>query len=94
MSNAGGPGPRHATAKITHGGSATTLPALSCGLRVIVIPMFALDQYPMARRVQAVGAGVALPYGPAELAELHSGARVEESHEGRVVRVVGGDLTS
>jgi MGT family glycosyltransferase len=62
----------HANAMITHGGFATTMVGLSRGLPMILVPLFALDQYAMARRVQAVGAGVALQNGPAELARLRS----------------------
>jgi UDP:flavonoid glycosyltransferase YjiC (YdhE family) len=61
----------HANLMITHAGFATTMVGLSRGLPMILVPLFALDQYAMARRVQALGAGVALQNGPADLARLH-----------------------
>jgi hypothetical protein len=39
---------------------------------MVVVPLFALDQYVMARRIQAIGAGVALEDGPAAPARLRS----------------------
>jgi UDP:flavonoid glycosyltransferase YjiC (YdhE family) len=61
-----------ATAMVTHGGFATTMLGLSSGLPMVVVPLFALDQFMMARRVQAVGAGVALQDGPAAAVRIHS----------------------
>jgi len=49
-----------AAAMVTHGGFTTTLLGLSAGLPMVVVPLFALDQYTNARRIQAVGAGIAL----------------------------------
>jgi UDP:flavonoid glycosyltransferase YjiC (YdhE family) len=49
-----------ATAMVTHGGFATTMLGLSSGLPMILVPLFAIDQYATARRVQAVGAGIAV----------------------------------
>jgi glycosyltransferase len=54
-----------ASAMVTHGGFATTMLGLSSGLPMILVPLFAIDQYAMARRVQAVGAGIALQDGAA-----------------------------
>ena len=48
----------HASLVVTHGGSGTTLGALAAGLPLVVVPLFA-DQPDNARRVVAVGAGVA-----------------------------------
>jgi len=56
----------HASVVVTHGGSGTTLGALSAGLPLVVVPLFA-DQPDNARRVEAVGAGVtATPPGMRE----------------------------
>ncbi len=49
----------HATAVVCHGGSGSTLGALAAGLPVVVVPLFA-DQPYNARRVEAIGAGVAV----------------------------------
>jgi UDP:flavonoid glycosyltransferase YjiC (YdhE family) len=37
---------------------------------MVLVPLFALDQYAMARRLEAVGAGIALQNGSAEPARL------------------------
>lgn len=52
----------HAAAVVCHGGSGTVLGALAIGAPMIVTPMFA-DQPYNAARVEALGAGVALPTG-------------------------------
>jgi UDP:flavonoid glycosyltransferase YjiC (YdhE family) len=62
----------HAAAMVTHGGFATTMLGLRSGLPMVLAPLFALDQHGMARRVQAVGAGIALQNGPAEPERLRS----------------------
>jgi UDP:flavonoid glycosyltransferase YjiC (YdhE family) len=49
----------HAAVVVCHGGSGTTLGALAAGLPLVVVPLFA-DQPENARRVAAVGAGVAV----------------------------------
>jgi len=58
----------HASAVVTHAGLGVTLAALSYGLPMVAIPL-GRDQPATARRVEAVGAGVALPVGvsPADL---------------------------
>src|SRR5262249_22250702 len=61
-----------ATAMITHGGFATTMLGLSSGLPLILIPLFAVDQYAMALRIQAVGAGIALQDASAAPGRLRS----------------------
>jgi UDP:flavonoid glycosyltransferase YjiC (YdhE family) len=50
----------HASAVVCHGGYGTTVGALAAGAPLVVAPMFA-DQGRNARRVAAVGAGLALP---------------------------------
>lgn len=52
----------HASAVVCHGGSGTTLGALAAGLPLVVVPLFA-DQPDNARRVAAIGAGVAVEVG-------------------------------
>jgi UDP:flavonoid glycosyltransferase YjiC (YdhE family) len=51
---------RHAAAVVCHGGFGTTLGALANGLPLVVVPLFAGDQWHNARRVAQVGAGIAL----------------------------------
>ena len=52
-----------ASAVVCHGGSGTTLGALAAGLPLVVVPLFA-DQPENARRVDAVGAGIAVSPQP------------------------------
>jgi UDP:flavonoid glycosyltransferase YjiC (YdhE family) len=61
-----------AAAMVTHGGFGTTLLGLSTGLPMVVVPLFAVDQYATARRIQAVGAGIALEDGATAPARVHS----------------------
>jgi UDP:flavonoid glycosyltransferase YjiC (YdhE family) len=56
-----------ASAVVSHGGSGTTLGALSAGLPLVVVPLFA-DQPDNARRVAALGAGVVSQPDPESLA--------------------------
>src|SRR5918999_4963602 len=58
----------HASAVVCHGGSGTTLGALAAGLPLVVVPLFA-DQPDNARRVAAVGAGIAVEPAPEALRE-------------------------
>jgi len=57
----------HAAAIVSHGGAGSTRLALAAGVPAVVLPRFA-DQPRNAERVAALGAGIALPDGPAELA--------------------------
>ena len=50
-------------AVVCHGGSGTTLGALAARLPLVVVPLFA-DQPENARRVDAVGAGIAVSPQP------------------------------
>ena len=59
-----------AAAMVGHGGYGTTLTALAAGVPTVAIPLFALDQHQNARRVNEVGAGIALAGGPADLGQL------------------------
>jgi UDP:flavonoid glycosyltransferase YjiC (YdhE family) len=54
-----------------HGGFGTVLGALSAGVPVAVLPLFA-DQPYNAARVAALGAGIALERGPAGVGGLRS----------------------
>ena len=59
----------HATVMVGHGGFGTTLLGLASGVPSVVIPLFA-DQPENARRVAAVGAGIALEGGRAAVGQL------------------------
>ncbi|WP_076259283.1 glycosyltransferase [Intrasporangium flavum] len=60
----------HAAVCVGHGGFGTTMSALVAGVPQVVVPLFASDQRLNAERVQAVGAGVGLLGGGAELGGL------------------------
>jgi UDP:flavonoid glycosyltransferase YjiC (YdhE family) len=69
----------HAAVVVSHGGYGTTLGALAHGVPLVLLPLFAGDQWRTARRVADVGAGVVLqdgerrvfdPPGPALIAAL------------------------
>jgi UDP:flavonoid glycosyltransferase YjiC (YdhE family) len=52
-----------AAAVVCHGGSGSTLGALAAGLPLVVVPLFA-DQPANTRRVEAIGAGLAIEPDP------------------------------
>ncbi len=56
----------NAAAMVGHGGSGSTLMAMAAGMPLAVVPLFA-DQPQNARRVAALGAGIALEAGVAGL---------------------------
>jgi UDP:flavonoid glycosyltransferase YjiC (YdhE family) len=69
----------HAAVVLSHGGYGTTLGALAHGVPLVLLPLFAGDQWRTARRVADVGAGHVLedgerrvfdPPGPALIAAL------------------------
>jgi UDP-N-acetylglucosamine:LPS N-acetylglucosamine transferase len=60
----------HAAAVVCHGGFGTTLGALTFGVPLVAMPLFAGDQWRNARRVAQVGAGIALADGPRRTLEL------------------------
>jgi UDP:flavonoid glycosyltransferase YjiC (YdhE family) len=69
----------HAAAVVSHGGYGTTLGALAHGVPLVLMPLFAGDQWRTARRVADVGAGLVLqdgerrvfdPPGPAVIGAL------------------------
>lgn len=59
----------HASAMVGHGGYGTTLAGLAAGVPMVVVPLFA-DQPDNAAAVDATGAGIALPGGPAAVGAL------------------------
>jgi UDP:flavonoid glycosyltransferase YjiC (YdhE family) len=92
----------NAAAMVGHGGYGSTLAALSAGVPMVVAPLFA-DQPYNARRVDQLGAGVALPalpsiraaieHGPAALAGLGDAVTrvLEDPAYGRVARRVAAE---
>jgi UDP:flavonoid glycosyltransferase YjiC (YdhE family) len=60
-----------AAAVICHGGSGTTLGALSYGVPLVVLPLFSADQWDNAAAVASVGAGIALHRDRREWRVLH-----------------------
>jgi len=54
----------HAAAVVSHGGFGTTLGALDHGVPMVLMPLFAGDQWRNARRVAELGAGVLLEDDP------------------------------
>ena len=64
----------HAAAIVDHGGFGTVRAAISAGIPQVVLPLFA-DQPYNARRVAALGAGIALENGPDAVGGL--GAAIE-----------------
>lgn len=63
-----------ATLIVSHGGFNTVLGALEDGLPHVVVPLFA-DQPQNARRVAAVGAGIAVDGGPPDGQAVHDAVR-------------------
>jgi UDP:flavonoid glycosyltransferase YjiC (YdhE family) len=63
----------HASAVVFHGGYGTTVGALTYGVPMVVVPVFA-DQGRNARRVAEIGAGIALPQPSSLLAATVPGA--------------------
>jgi UDP:flavonoid glycosyltransferase YjiC (YdhE family) len=59
----------HAAAMVCHGGSGTVTMGLAAGVPMAVVPLFA-DQPMNARRVEDVGAGIALEGGPEAVSRL------------------------
>jgi UDP:flavonoid glycosyltransferase YjiC (YdhE family) len=60
---------------VGHGGFGTTMAALRAGLPQVVLPLFALDQFLNAERVEAVGAGAQVLGGLAAVAEIPAALR-------------------
>jgi UDP:flavonoid glycosyltransferase YjiC (YdhE family) len=79
-----------ASAMITHGGFATTMLGLSSGLPMVLVPLFALDQFILARRIHALGAGITLEdsaAAPARLREALEQLLAEDGYGNAVHRV-------
>lgn len=68
-----------ASAVVCHGGAGSTLGALAAGLPIVVVPLFA-DQPHNARRVAAVGAGVAVAPEPRAIRDGISRVLENESY--------------
>jgi UDP:flavonoid glycosyltransferase YjiC (YdhE family) len=64
----------HAAAAVVHGGFGSTSRAILSGVPLAVLPLFA-DQPHNARRVEELGAGIALAGGPAAAGELGDAVR-------------------
>ena len=60
----------HAAAVVGHGGFGTTLGALAHGVPLVVLPLFAGDQWRNAGRVARVGAGISLAGGVRRVFDL------------------------
>jgi MGT family glycosyltransferase len=59
----------HAAAVVGHGGFGTTLGALCHGVPLVILPLFAGDQWRTARRVAELGAGILLQGGERRVVE-------------------------
>lgn len=66
---------REAAGILGHGGFGTTMLALACGVPMVNIPLFALDQHHNAAAVARTGAGITLAGGPAATAALGEALR-------------------
>ena len=60
---------------VGHGGFGTTMAALRGGVPQVVLPLFALDQFLNAERIEAVGAGAQVLGGLAAVAEIPAALR-------------------
>jgi UDP-N-acetylglucosamine:LPS N-acetylglucosamine transferase len=77
----------NAAAVVCHGGFGTTLGALAHGVPLVVLPLFAGDQWRTARRVAQVGAGIELANGPRRVFEA-PGPELMAALPGAVRRVL------
>jgi MGT family glycosyltransferase len=68
-----------ASAMVGHGGSGSTLMALAAGVPLALVPLF-VDGPSNARRVQALGAGIALEDGPGRLGEAVGALLTDAGH--------------
>ncbi|CCH33291.1 glycosyltransferase [Actinosynnema sp. NPDC047251] len=69
----------HAAAAIGHGGFGTTMTALAHGVPLVVVPLFASDQFLNAEAVARVGAGVAVD-SPADIGEALDTVLADDSY--------------
>jgi hypothetical protein len=83
----------HAAAMVGHGGSGSTLMAMAAGVPLAVVPFFA-DQPANARRIAELGAGIALPVGPAAIPQLADaiGALLHDRTYARRAGLVAADI--
>jgi UDP:flavonoid glycosyltransferase YjiC (YdhE family) len=95
----------HAAAVVSHGGYGTTLGALAYGVPLVVLPLFAGDQWRTARRVAEVGAGLMLqdgerrvfdPPGPAVIAALPAAVQdvLDDSRFRETAQRFGGEMAT
>jgi UDP:flavonoid glycosyltransferase YjiC (YdhE family) len=80
----------HASAVVHHGGFGSTMGALAAGVPAVVVPLFA-DQPYNARRVEAIGAGLALDVadGPGSLRAALERVLDEPSFRDAACRIAG-----
>jgi UDP:flavonoid glycosyltransferase YjiC (YdhE family) len=78
----------HAAAVVSHGGYGTTLGALAHGVPLVLLPLFAGDQWRTARRVAQVGAGLLLEDGERRTFDP-PGPRLMAALPGALRRVAG-----
>jgi MGT family glycosyltransferase len=77
----------HAAVMVCHGGSGTVTAGLAGGVPMVVVPLFA-DQPHNARRVQDIGAGVALgPDGLVRLGDVVRGVLADRAYGAAARRV-------
>jgi MGT family glycosyltransferase len=78
----------HAAAAVSHGGYGTTLGALTHGVPMVLLPLFAGDQWRTAQRVAEVGAGILVEDEERRVFES-PGPRAMDALPGAVERVLG-----
>ena len=83
----------HASAMVGHGGFGTTLLGLAAAVPMVVVPLFA-DQPLNARRVDAVGAGIALEGGAGAVGQLRSAVLrvLEEDSFRKASQAIAGEI--
>jgi UDP:flavonoid glycosyltransferase YjiC (YdhE family) len=82
-----------AAALVCHGGSGTVRGALAAGVPMVVVPLFA-DQPHNARRVAAVGAGIALPDPDASSLRAAVERVLADADFGRSVRRIADEIAA
>jgi len=85
----------HAAAIVCHGGSGTVLGALSAGVPLVIMPLFA-DQPFNAERVAAIGAGLALPKRTATPEQIRDAVRrvLDDASFRKVAQRVAGEIAA
>jgi MGT family glycosyltransferase len=78
----------HADAAVSHGGYGTTLGALAHGVPMVLLPLFAGDQWRNARRVAELGAGLLVDDGERRVMEI-PGPRAMATLPGALALVLG-----